>query len=134
MAEIAEKPQARSPVDVVKGWGERGLIGILRRPGKVPQILPPPQRADLSAKNEHVQFRVTVIRLQKQGFCKLKNVMMDIDHEVSIPLLLEAVKIGKTEWVTLRLVKAHKPVVKVLSAERDSLKEVLRELGYMKKD
>ncbi|TXH00235.1 MAG: hypothetical protein E6P95_03990 [Candidatus Moraniibacteriota bacterium] len=135
MNEVSEKPQALSPAEVVKAWGQKSLIGLMRVPGKpVQPIAPLPQRSEISAKIEQLQFRVTVIRLHKPGFCKFKNVMMDIGHEVSVPLLLEAVKNGRAQWVTLRLTGNNmlgKPAVKLLSVERKSLQLALQELGYM---
>ncbi|MBP9782690.1 MAG: hypothetical protein KBC50_03105 [Candidatus Pacebacteria bacterium] len=134
-SEVLEKPQALSPTEMVRAWGQKKMIGLMRRPGQHNvTIAPLPQRSEISAKIEQLQFRVTVIRLHKPGFCKFKNVMMDIGHEVSVPLLLEAVKNGRAQWVTLRLTGNNmlgKPAVKLLSVERKSLQLALQELGHM---
>ncbi len=132
---VLEKSQALSPTEMVRAWGQKKMVGLMRRPGRpVQPIAPLPQRSEISAKIEQLQFRVTVIRLHKLGFCKFKNVMMEVGHEVSVPLLLEAVKNGRAQWVTLRLTGNNmlgKPAVKLLSVERKSLQLALQELGYM---
>jgi hypothetical protein len=121
----AQPTKSSTPSEVFRSWAEKyPLIAILRKSGK-PLALEP-QRAEFEAKNGKPDiFRVTIIKLKKEGHCTLRRREIDLDEEIPVGLLTQIAKDGQSEWATIRLKE------RIISAHRKSLTKALGELGYI---
>lgn len=122
-----------TPLDVYRSWSNNPRITNVRAASNAATLTNKPRSANVIVKKEvnGNPRRSNLIRLCADGMCRIESQALSILHDLPVEDLVNRVNFGQSEWVILTSNTPKKKLV--IHFERKSLRQAMRELGYMDK-